>query len=207
MTPQKADFPSRAALITAADVLGVDEATIETMAEVEAGPYGAFLDSGEPVCLWERHIFHRLTSGRFDGARAEGLPERYSLISSRIRGGYGPVSAQHLKLQAGVKLNREAALKSVSLGLYQILGLNHKAAGFETVQGFVTAMYRSVDDHLAALVNFVLADPRLVRALRARDWPMVARIYNGPAYASHGYDTRFAAVYDRLRAQTGDQRA
>lgn len=206
MTSKKADFPSRAALVTAADVLGVDVATIETIAEVEAGPYGAFLDSGEPVILLERHVLHKLTGGRFDGARVEGMPERYSLLSSRIRGGYGPVSAQHLKLQAAVKLNRDAALKSCSWGLYQLMGLGHRACGHDTIQSFVTAMYRSVDDHLAALVNFVLADPRLVRALRARDWPMVARIYNGPAYASHGYDTRFAAVYDRLRAQT-DQRA
>lgn len=49
----------------AANQLGVDVPTIKAVAEVESGPHGAFLSSGEPVILFERHKFHKLTGGKF----------------------------------------------------------------------------------------------------------------------------------------------
>lgn len=199
----KADHPTDAAYDAAAWLLMCESAAIRAVAEVEAGPEGAFLDSGEPVILFERHIFSRLTGREHDGAKAPGVPASAAVISAPKGGGYGPYSAQHKRLQAAAALNRPAALRSASWGLYQILGTNHAACGYPSLQRFITAMYRSVDDHLRAFVMFIRHDERLVDAIRDRDWPTFARIYNGPGYARNRYDAKMAAAYARANAALG----
>lgn len=172
----------------AAASLGVDVATVRAVTEVEARGTG-FLDSGEPVILFERHVFHRLTSGLYSA--------RHPDISNATPGGYGPSSQQHARLQKAAALDREMALQSASWGLFQIMGFNHAAAGHPTLQGFINAMYRSEGDHLDAFVAFVRSEPAMHRALKARNWAEFARRYNGPAYAANRYDTRLAAAYAR----------
>lgn len=202
----KPDFPSEAMYEAGALMLRCEAAALKAVGIVEAGTEGAFLDTGEPTLLYERHLFHRLTKGRHDGRRAPGLPDAVSHLSSPKPGGYGPVRIQHQKLQAAVKLDRIAALSSCSWGLFQILGLNHARCGYLDVPGekgsglqrFVTAMYRSADDHLRALVAFLRADQRLVDAIRSRNWPMFASIYNGRNYRINKYDLRLAESYARL---------
>lgn len=200
----KADFPSAEAYAFAAWLLGCEPRAMQAVAIVEAGKEGAFLPTDEPVVLFERHLFNRLTDGRHVGARVPLLPgenhEPWHVIAWPSWGGYGPYSVQHRRLQAAVALDRDAALKSSSWGLFQILGSNHAACGYPELQRFVTAMYRSVDDHLRAFVQFIRHDKRLVDAIRARNWPAFARVYNGPLFAKHGYERRLAAAYDKLPA-------
>ena len=127
----KADHPTPEGYAAAAWLLMVDIPAMQAVAEIESGPEGAFLDSGEPVILFERHLFHELTDGRFDGL---------SDISNPTRGGYGKYSEQHPKLKRAAALDRDAALMSCSWGLYQILGRNHAQAGYPSLQRFVNAV-------------------------------------------------------------------
>ena len=188
----KADQPSDEAYAAAAWLLMVEPRALKAIAQVEAGPGGAFLDDGRPVVLFERHVFHRLTQGRFDSDAD---------ISGEKAGGYGPGGAhQHERLAAAALLDRTAALQSASWGLFQIMGRNYQEAGYPVLQRFVNAMYRSVDDHLRALVMFIRHDDRLVDALRARDWTSFARVYNGPFFAASHYDDRMAEAYEGLSA-------
>lgn len=194
----KADVPSLAAIDRAADRLGCSRAVVQAFAAVEAGPEGAFYDTGEPVILFERHHFFRRTGGEFKGARVPGVSADWARICEPTPGGYGPSSKQHLRLQAAAALDRDAALRSASWGLYQIMGSNHAACGHASLQAFVNAMYRSADDHLDAFVAFIQFDARLTRALCAQDWATAARLYNGPTYAKSGYHLRLAAAFDRF---------
>lgn len=196
MTDSRVGFPSNAAYSAAAWLLRCEEATIRAVAEVEAGAAGAFLNHREPTILFERHLFHRLTGGRWDGHRVPNGMDTWSLISDPSPGGYGPVYVQHQRLHEASQLNREAALMSASWGLFQILGSNHAAAGYPTLQRFVNAMYREVDDHLRAFTMFIRHDDRLVDALRGKDWSSFAYVYNGPA--TKGYDVRAAQAYYRI---------
>jgi len=68
------------AYAAAATSLGVDVATIKAVADVETSG-DAFDALGRPRILFERHYFHRLTSGRFDLTHAR--------VSARSAGGYG----------------------------------------------------------------------------------------------------------------------
>jgi len=196
----KADHPSAEDYVCASWLLLCEVAALRAVGEVEAGPAGAFLDTGEPVILFERHHFDRLTKGRFRGAKVPDAPAgaTWSVISWPQGGGYGPTSAQHRRLAAAAQLDREAALSSASWGLFQIMASNHRAAGYSTVQRFVTAAYRSATDHLRMLTMFLRADERLVDAIRDKDWETFAGIYNGPKFAENSYDTRLAAAYRKF---------
>lgn len=186
----KSDHPSEDAYVHAAWLLMAEPRALRAIASVEAGPEGGFLPDGQPVILFERHLFHRLTRGKFDQ-----VPD----ISNNKPGGYGPPGLhQHVRLETAAHLDRSAAIKSCSWGLYQILGLNHIQAGFPELQRFVNAMYRSADDHLRALVMFIRHDSDLVDAIRDKDWKRFARNYNGPNYAENRYDSKMAEAYDHL---------
>lgn len=196
----KPDQPSHESYRAAAWVLACELAAIRAVAEVEAGPLGAFNDDDSPVILFEPHVFHRLTRGRFEGRKAAGITgpaAELSYAKWRGPGSYGSNADQHKRLAAAALLDRDAALKSASFGLFQVLGESHARAGFPLVQSFVNAMYASADDHLRAFVMFVLKDPLLVTALREHDWRTFKTRYNGPG--ENDYAARMAAAYERLK--------
>lgn len=178
----------------AAVALGVDEPAIRAVTEVESLGSG-FLPTGEPKILFERHLFHHYTGGRYDRA----FPD----ISAPTAGGYGAAERQHQRLDRAARLDRDAALKSASWGLFQVLGGNHFAAGHATLQAFVNAMYAGESQHLDAFVAFVRAHTAMHEALQGHDWAGFARRYNGPAYARNEYDTRLAAAYARHNKRGG----
>lgn len=193
---KKPQQPSARAFAEAADFLNCEIAAIRAVAEVESGGK-AFLPSGEPVILFEPHVFDRLTGGKFRGKRADFLDRRYNELSYPKWNpkAYGPVSAQHVKLAAAAELDREAALRSASWGLLQIMGHHHARCGHDTIQSFVNAMHRSAGDHLSAFVHFIATDEKLLRAIQRKDWAALARGYNGSGYKANRWDTKMAAAY------------
>jgi hypothetical protein len=202
----KADFPSESAFAAVASRLQIDVRSIKAFAKVESGPHGAFIQSlpGEPpVILYERHKFHQFTDGRYDQATVTINGQIYYL-SSVNDGGYGPASIQHEKLAAAVKLDRNAALRSCSYGLFQLMGFNYGVCGFGSLQSFINAMWESVDRHLDAFVQFVVNNRKtidgksLIQALRESppDFKTAALIYNGPKQAQYGYATKFRKAFE-----------
>lgn len=182
-TLNDADFRAAAA------ALACEAAAIEAVARVET-KREAWDDQGRPTILFERHYFSRLSRRQFDASHPD--------ISNPNQGGYGRFSEQYPKLRRAAILDEQAALKSASWGAFQIMGANHVAAGYQTVDAFVSAMMRSERAHLQAFVSFILDDNRLLRAIRARNWTTFARIYNGPGYARNAYDTQMQREYERL---------
>jgi peptidoglycan hydrolase-like protein with peptidoglycan-binding domain len=170
----------------AADELDCGVAAVRAVLEVESR--GGFLPDGRPKILFERHYFSRLTGGRFDRTHPN--------LSNRGAGGYIGGAAEHDRLEAAARLDRSAALKSASWGLFQIMGANFALCGFADVEAYVRAMRRSEGDQLAAFVQFVRAS-KLDGALRDCNWAAFARAYNGPAYKKNRYDEKLAAAYAR----------
>jgi hypothetical protein len=208
LTSTKQDYPSEEAFISAANRIGCRVEMIKAFAEVESGKNGAFLDTGEPVILFERHKFHKFTKGRYDGSRIGNadskLTEDQRDISSPKAGGYGPVSIQHRKLHLAINLDRESALKSCSWGLFQLMGFNYALCGFATLQSFINAMYENVDRHLEGFVSFILTNPKRVKgknlrqALIDEDCEIAAEIYNGSGYAKNKYDVKLRGALVQL---------
>lgn len=174
--------------VRAARALGCDVPAIRAVAKVEA-PRGAFQLDGLPTILFERHVFSRLTKGRFDVI----VPD----LSNPTPGGYGMYADQHARLAIASNLDRDAALQSASWGMFQIMGFNHASAGHATLQSFINAMYAGEPEHLDAFValikSFGLADE-----LRDHRWAAFAKGYNGPGYRANQYDTKIEAAFRAL---------
>jgi hypothetical protein len=183
---------SRADIEAMAGQIDVEWEALAAAVEVESGPLGGFDASGRPIILFERHLFSRRTSRRFD----ESNPS----VSNRTPGGYPRTQdARWEQLREAYALDAEAALSSTSFGRFQILGMNHASSGASDVFGYVAGMAQSERGQLAAFVAYLRANG-LVDELQRRDWAGFASRYNGPGYAANQYDTKLAEAYARFRA-------
>lgn len=191
---RKADMLDQAAIEAAAALLGVDVAAVMAVSKVEARGRG-FLPDGRVKILFERHIFYRELAKKHGAATAAKWAREAPHICSKIPGGYKGGAAEYPRFSRAFTIDPDCAMKACSWGAYQIMGFNHAAAGYKTVGEFVDSMKQGENAHLLAFAAFIGADKALHAALKARDWPKFAEIYNGPAYQKNAYDTKLAAAY------------
>jgi hypothetical protein len=189
----KSEALTPAGLARAAGSLSVNPADLWTVVAVETSGCG-FLPDRRPQILFERHIFYRLTGGRFTDAD----------ISNPVPGGYGPSgSHQYDRLAAAIALGRTAALQSASYGIGQIMGENFAMSGFASVESMVAAMADSEDEQLGAMSAFI-GKRNLGASLRQHDWRTFASGYNGPSFAANQYDVKLAAAFARYSVAMPD---
>jgi len=182
---------TKESIIQAATDLNVPPAAIAAIAEVEAGPYGAFLKDGKPVILYERHVFARNTrpAGKYNVTHPD--------LSSPVRTAkYGTLAAQWVKFDRAAKLDRRSAIRACSFGLFQVLGENAVSLGYSDEEEFFGEMHTGVTAHLEACARFLKVN-NLEDELRAQRWSAVARVYNGPDYADGNYHVKLARAYQR----------
>lgn len=197
---------------TAADMLGCTVAQIKAVWEVECsgsgwftdvrgdilaldGP-GGFIDGANlPKILFEAHIFARYTRGKYNLSH----PNLSSPVWKRSLyvGGVG----EWERLHRAMLLDREAALMSASVGAPQIMGFNHKLAGYQSVENFWEAMKQSERNHLAAFCAFI-RNSGLVEELRAISnfhsaCRPFAKGYNGSGYEANEYHIKIARAHKK----------
>lgn len=171
--------------------IGVGEDEIHAFLDVETRGSG-FDGLGRPIILFEPHVFYRNLSG---DKRAQAVKAG---LAYKNWGAKPYPKDSYPRLKAACLIDETAALKSASWGLGQVLGENHKAAGYETVQAFVEAMKADEEFQLEASINFIKAN-KLDDELRRRDWAGFARVYNGESYARNRYDVKLAEAFQKWR--------
>ncbi|MGB7241672.1 MAG: N-acetylmuramidase domain-containing protein [Sulfitobacter sp.] len=172
-----------------AHTIGCGEDHLHAVMEVETRG-GGFDNYGRIKMLFEPHVFYSELSGS----------ERQEAISAGLAyrrwGEKTYPSDSYSRLQHALAINADAALRSCSWGLGQIMGFNHKIAGYSSAAAMVEAFRDDEDTHLAAMVEFIVGSG-LDDELRAEDWRGFARGYNGAGYAKHGYHTKLKRAYDK----------
>ncbi|HEX3006541.1 MAG TPA: N-acetylmuramidase family protein, partial [Bacteroidales bacterium] len=184
-----------------ADKYQLESAAIKAVIKVETGGSG-FLADGRPKILFEGHIFWN------ELKKANIKPEEYVVKFPDIvyphwtkqyyKGGTG----EYDRLEKAKLIHEEAALKSASWGLFQIMGFNYSMAGFDSVDAFVKSQYESEKEHLQAFINFITYKNNAqakatIDFLREKDWKSFAARYNGPRYAENQYDRKLEIAYNR----------
>lgn len=166
-----------------ADRLGVSLRQLAAVAEVESSG-GGFDKLGRPKILFERHFFHRLTSGKWS-------PMSFSLAQA---GGYNEDSWE--KLLAACGRDPDAAFSSASWGRFQVMGAHWSALGYSSPYALAASTVTGEAAHFDLLCRFIernnmagamraiSADPEACRAF--------ARGYNGPKYADGRYHEKLA---------------
>lgn len=215
-----APVPARQIGLTSADfsevagALGCTVAQIRAVWEVESGGGwftdvrtdilasdgpGGFIDGPHlPKILFEAHIFDRETGGRFRASHPNLSSARWN------RKLYVGGPAEWLRLNKAMQLDRRAALRSASVGGAQIMGFNHKLAGFDTVEAFWEAMKVSERAHLDAFAAFI-RNNNLLTALRQISNYHAACVpfasgYNGTGYAANAYHIKIAQAHAKWSA-------
>lgn len=181
----------------AAELLGVEPCVVQAVVEVESGGSG-FLPDGRTKILFEGHVFWKELQKR--AIDPTPLTARYPNIiypkwdRSQYKGG----AHEWERLNTAALVNKEAALCSASYGLFQIMGFNHRAAGFDSVQAFVDAQKESEARQLESFCAYMRSEG-LIHFLLERDWAGFARRYNGPGYAANQYDVKLRRAYERCK--------
>ena len=202
-TGEPAEVVDAPALLTDADIdsaayrHGLEQALVRAVIAVESRGRG-FLRSGRPRILFEGHVFWRkLKLAGLDPERiAPTLPQGI-LYPKWTHEWYLGGEKEYDRLNEAIDVDYDAALKSASWGLFQIMGFNHKSAGFDDVQAFVSAMRHGGElAHLEAFLGFITAEG-MIDDLRRHRWSRFARRYNGPGYKRNGYHKKLAQAYKR----------
>lgn len=183
-----------AVIADGANLLGCEIAALRAVMEIEARGSG-FDAGGRPIILPEPHVFWR-ELGPGD-KRLKAANEGLAYPKWGQRPYPRSYAARWSRLDAMRRIDEDAANRSTSWGLGQIMGFNHKACGFDTVAAFVDAMHAGEAEQFMAMVRFIKS-MGLAGDLRRRDWAGFARRYNGPGYKRNNYDTKLARAYARF---------
>lgn len=182
---------SETGLAAAAGDIGVGLPELWAVMTVETKGCG-FLPDRRPLILFERHVFHKRTGGKF-AARAPDL-------SDPVWGGYGAGGAnQYVRLQRAMKFDRKAALESTSWGLGQVMGFNAAHAGYASAGEMAAAMCESEDAQFQAMIDFIESN-QLEQYLQSADWAKFAFRYNGSDFQKNKYDEKLRLAHARFSA-------
>ncbi len=165
--------------------LGCSVKQINAVAKVESSG-GGYDKNGRPKILFERHLFHRQTKGKWSVAS----------FSNPSAGGYREDSWDKLGLACGK--DPDAAFASCSWGKFQVLGKWWEEFGFANPYELAFSTVGSEAAHYELLARYIEVF-KLMGALRALSTDpdacrAFAKGYNGPAYAADGYHTKLAAA-------------
>ena len=182
-------------IATIAEQIGVEEASLRAVLQVETGGKG-YDAKNRPKALFERHKFWKELADTPDlQANAAGLGLAYPKWGEKP---YPKDSdGVYSEISAACEIDLDGALRSTSWGLGQIMGSNYRMVGCATVQDMVEQAKQSEVMQLQQWVGFVKS-ANLLQALKNKDWAAFAKGYNGPGYATNKYDVKLAAAYDKF---------
>lgn len=190
--------------VRAAGIIGCEVEALKAVASVETRGSGFFSD-GQPQILFERHIFWK-------ELRKAGIdPNKYfkgneDILNPKSGGYKGGVKEydrlnRAMMIDGGSEACKEAALRSASWGLFQIMGFNYEKAGCSSAQEMREKAKISEYEQLAFGCNFIKNSPNISRALISKDFTTFARLYNGPGYAKNNYDVKMRNYYNALKGK------
>jgi hypothetical protein len=175
------EFAGAARRITANDVAemadeyGIELAALRAVMAVESRNSG-YDAKRRPIILFEPHVLYRNLSGeQREAAVRQGLA--YQRWGTRA---YPKTQdGQYFRLADAIEINEEAAYKSISIGMGQVMGENFRYAGCSSAKEMFQEAMESEANQLRHMLNFI-RNRGLSDELRRKDWEKFARSYNGP---------------------------
>lgn len=164
---------------------GYEYAALNAIIKVESGGIGFASDTGKILIQFEPSWFKRKAPYTPSGAWSVNGVEKQS--------------REWIAFNDAFKKNPNAAMESTSIGMMQVMGFHYKMLGFKTVGEMWDYAKVSEANQVDLAIRFIKNNPKLDKALKAKDWATVAYYYNGSAYKKFNYDTRLAAAYKQSK--------
>jgi len=169
--------------------LGIDMASAIAVIGVESGGKG--FDDDKVIIRFENHLFYRYWGKENEkvyrdhfkyGSGKKWLGHQFRKDSnSEWASFHGDQDKEHEVLAFARKLDDELALKSISMGLPQILGSNSKIIGYDSIIEMYENFNRDIRFHIFGLFDFL--SPRMIKYLRNKEFVNFAKYYNGAGQA------------------------
>jgi len=165
--------------------LGCEYATFRAIVEVEGAGKGFDQRTGKILIQFEPHWFRRL----YPNWRAKSTG--YAWSTNKVETQPGEWKA----FNSAFAINKDAAMQSTSIGAMQIMGFHYKRLGFKTVGDMWDYAKVSEANQIRLGAMFIKTDNTLLKAVQEKNWPTIARIYNGAGYKRYNYDNRLKSAY------------
>lgn len=170
------------------EALGGNACSLWTLLAAGTRGFG-FLPDRRQKIAFERHVFHRLTGGRFDADAGTSAP---------APGGHVGGAAEYQRLASAAALDGSAALESVSWGLGRILGADARALGYADAADMAVRFSDSEGAQLDGILRVITRNPAFESAFRARDWQAVAAHLDGETGASKELGSKLQHCFERF---------
>lgn len=183
--------------------LNIESATLKAVVQVESAGRLSVNIAGcvEPLIRFEGHYFYKLLPlAKRNMAVAQGLA---SAKAGTVKNPLTQKGRWKL-LRRAIKINRAAALESVSWGLGQVMGSHWRWLGYASIDALVIEARDGVSGQIRLMARYI-TKANLAEKLRTHDWAGFARAYNGPAYRKYKYHTKLEKAYDSF-STTGSQK-
>jgi hypothetical protein len=164
------------------------------VALVESGHGRGFAPDGRCIIRYELHRFQTYTAGHYHTTHPH-LSQIYPAGINHVGG--QPTEWSTLYGAMILKGRSEAAIKSTSWGVFQVMGENYTLCGYATAAAFASDVCRSTAGQLSVFLKYCRGK-NLIRFLVNKDWASFAHHYNGPSYARNHYDAQMAGAYRRF---------
>ncbi|MEN8121131.1 MAG: N-acetylmuramidase domain-containing protein [Bacteroidota bacterium] len=169
--------------------LGVDLASTVAVIGVESGGKG--FDDDKVLIRFENHLFYRYWGRENEKVFKDHFRFSYDKkwlghkfrtdVDGEWGNFHGDQDKEHEVFAFARKLDEELALKSISMGLPQILGSNSKLIGYESIVEMYENFNKDIRFHIFGLFDFL--SPRMIKFLRNKEFVNFAKYYNGAGQA------------------------
>ena len=173
-----------------AQILNCNEILLRSIIKRESGSR-AFGDNGLLIIRFEPHLMERFSRGNsalhkqvvdiFEGEKTwQGTDDYVNQYGS-----WTPIHAEGQisewrAYEIASKIDEEIATRSISMGVFQILGDNHDLCGYESAVQQMDSFSQALTNQTFAFINFIMNQPGMHSALKRGDIEEFVRAWNGP---------------------------
>lgn len=188
-----------------ASLAKVEPAVIKAFIVVESGGKGFDPNTGKIIIQFEptwfskfltqKKIAHQFTkSVNAAGKTAYTILAKEKTVVNGVQGQKSEWEA----FNAAFAIDPDSAMQATSIGLMQVMGFHYSTLGFKTVGEMWDDFKKGEFEQAEGAVKYINARVPLSRALKTKDWPNIARFYNGANYAINKYDVKLKETYEKF---------
>ncbi len=168
----------------------IEISTILAILAVESRDDDGFNPDGSLIIRFEAHKFLKYAKNkqlvqnyfRFDAKKPWTKQVFRNANMDTFEKYHGNQMKEHTVFRYAKQLDEHAAFMSISMGLPQIMGFNHKKIGFNTAEEMYDTFYESTEAQIQGLFDF--CGVAMKKYLREERYFEFARLYNGEGQAA-----------------------
>lgn len=164
---------------------GYEYRVLKSIIQVESGQHGFDLVTGKIIIQFEPAWFRRQYKNWVT------VTTHTNWQSNKV----GNQAAEWKAFNSAFAISADAAMKSTSIGMMQLMGFHYAKTGCKTVGEMWDFAKESEYNQVLLAIKWIKTMTPLDLAIKNKDWQKIAYYYNGENYRAFRYDSRLLAAY------------